>query len=268
MQSAKKFYFRLLKIVLIFYILLCAAVYFFQEKIIFHPGILDKNYQFTFEQPFEELSIKTKAGYSLNGVLIKSDSSKGVIFFLHGNTGALNRWASVAKAYTDLHYDIFILDYPGFGKSESSINSETQMFTDVQSAYEEIKKRYNENQIVVIGFSIGTGPATKIASENNPRLLVLQAPYYSLTDLMKKEFKILPTFLLKYKFETGKYLTRCAMPVIIFHGDADEVIYYGSSLKLQQEFKKGDTLITLSGQKHNGITYNPAYIAAVSEYLK
>lgn len=264
----KKTLFRLIKIVVISYILLCVAVYFFQEKIIFHPDKLDKDYQFTFEQPFEELSIRTSAGYSLHGVLFKSDSSKGVIFFLHGNTGAIDRWGSVAKAYTDLNYDVFVLDYSGYGKSEGKITNENQMFADVQSAYQTIKGRYEENKIVVVGFSIGTGPATKIASENNPRLLILQAPYFSLIDLMKKNFKILPAFLLKYKFETNKYLKKCTMPVIVFHGDADEVIYYGSSVKLRAEFKNADTLITLKGQRHNGITYNPAYLAAISESLK
>jgi len=51
------------------------------------------------------------------------------------------------------------------------------------------------------------------------------------------------------------------LAVVIFHGDRDEVIYYGSSLKLKKELKSGDTLITLKGQGHNGITDNPEYIA-------
>ena len=58
------------------------------------------------------------------------------------------------------------------------------------------------------------------------------------------------------------------MPVVIFHGDQDEVIYYGSSLKLQKEFKKQDTLITLVGQSHNGITENTEYITAIQMVLK
>lgn len=57
------------------------------------------------------------------------------------------------------------------------------------------------------------------------------------------------------------------MPVTIFHGDADEVIYYGSSLKLQKLFKTGDTLITLHNQAHNGITGNQEYKAALLKLL-
>lgn len=57
------------------------------------------------------------------------------------------------------------------------------------------------------------------------------------------------------------------MPIVIFHGDEDEIIYYGSSLKLQTAFKKQDTLITLAGQAHNGITENPEYKIAIKKLL-
>jgi pimeloyl-ACP methyl ester carboxylesterase len=58
------------------------------------------------------------------------------------------------------------------------------------------------------------------------------------------------------------------MPVIIFHGNQDNVIYYGSSLKLEKEMKAGDTLITLEGQGHNGITDNPEYVDVIKTILK
>ena len=58
------------------------------------------------------------------------------------------------------------------------------------------------------------------------------------------------------------------MAVVIFHGDRDEVIYYGSSLKLKNEMKTGDTLITLYRQGHNGIPDNPDNIKAIQTLLK
>ncbi|MBL7699666.1 MAG: alpha/beta fold hydrolase [Chitinophagaceae bacterium] len=268
MPNRKKVIFRILKILVFGYVLICAAAYFFQEIVIFHPDKLDKNYKFSFDQPFEELNINTGEGYEVNGLLFKADSSKGVIFYLHGNTGSIVRWGSVAKRYTDLNYDVFIADYPGFGKSGGSIDSEEKLFRDMQAAYNEIEKRYDENKIVVLGYSIGTGLASKLASDNHPRLLILQAPYYSLTDMMRENYPLIPTFLLRYKFETSRYVKSCSMPVVLFHGDADEVIYYGSSVKLRNELKSTDTLITLKGQGHNGITDNPQYVAAIADVLK
>lgn len=120
----------------------------------------------------------------------------------------------------------------------------------------------------MLGYSIGTGPASWVASQNNPKLLILQAPYYSLTDMMQHTYPIIPTFILKYKFETCNYLKACKAPVVIFHGNQDEAIYYGSSLKLKPLLKKQDTLITLEGQTHNGITDNLDYKVALQKILE
>jgi pimeloyl-ACP methyl ester carboxylesterase len=267
MLSTKKVIFRMLELLLFVYVLICLALYFFQEKLIFFPDKLDRNYKFSFSQPFEEVNIKTEDDNFLNGLLFKSEGAKGLIFYLHGNAGSLNNWGDVAKRYTDLNYDVFILDYPGYGKSEGTIKSQAQLFNDIQTAYTEMKKRFTEDDIVVLGYSIGTGPAAKVASTNHPRLLILQAPYYNLTDMMRHTYPIVPTFLLKYKFQTNEYLKDCKMPVVIFHGNKDDVIYYGSSLKLKEEMKTGDTLIALTGQGHNGITDNPEYITAIKTIL-
>lgn len=249
------------------YGIICILLFFFQEKLIFFPEKLRKDHKFTFDHNFEEFHFTAKDNTVLNGVLFTVESPKGLVFYLHGNSGSAQSWGEVAKAYTRLEYDVFILDYRGFGKSEGSLNNDQQIYGDVQLAYDEMRSRYPEEKIIVLGYSIGTGPAAKIAADNNPKLLILQAPYYSLTDMMKKLYPILPTFILKYKFETNKYISDCEMPIVIFHGDQDEVIYYHSSLKLKEILKETDTLITLVGQQHNGITDNPHYNAELQRLL-
>lgn len=263
----KKILFRILKILIALYIIICGLLFFFQEKLIFFPQKLSNTHQFTFDQQFEELNLKMSDGVLLNGILFKADSSKGLVFYLHGNAGSLDTWGNVAKTYTDLDYDVFMLDYRGFGKSEGSINGQEQLFDDIQTTYNEMKKRYEENKIIVLGYSIGTGLAAKVASTNSPNLLILQAPYYTLSDLMRHNYPIIPTFILNYSFTTNEYIKDCKMPVVIFHGDQDDVIYYGSSLKLQEQFRKHDTLITLKDQGHNGITDNEQYIEAINKVL-
>ena len=255
----KMFLINSLTTVLALYILVCILLYLFQEKLIFFPDKLGKDYLFQFDQTFEEKNIKTIDGKILHGLLFKADSSNGVILYLHGNGGSLSSWGDVAHAYTDLNYDVFILDYRGYGKSEGVIKGEKQLYSDIQTVYDELKRDYSEDKIIVLGYSIGSGPASKVASDNNPKLLILQAPYYNLTDLMRRTYSIIPTFILKYKFETNEHLKGCKMPVVIFHGELDEVIYYGSSLKLKDEFKSTDTLITLRGQGHNGMTDSEEY---------
>lgn len=263
----KKFVIITIIIIVSLYIFACGLLYLFQENLIFFPQKLEETHRFEFDKEFNEKNIQVEDGTVLNGLLFKSDSSKGLIFYLHGNAGSLNSWGEVAKTYTDLNYDVFMLDYRGYGKSEGVINGQNQLYEDIQTAYEELIEQYSENETIVLGYSIGTGLATKIASTNNPKRLILQAPFYSLTDMMTHTFPIIPTFILKYKFETHKYLKDCRMPVTIFHGRQDEVIYYGSSLKLKDEFKSTDKLITLVGQRHNGMTDNEDYINELKKIL-
>ena len=234
------------------------ALYFFQEKLIFYPDKLERSYQYSFDESYEEMMIKTSDDKLINALLFKAKSTKGLIFYLHGNAGSLESWGTVAKIYTDLNYDVFILDYRGFGKSEGSINSEKQLYEDNQIAYNLMKESYNEENIIVLGYSIGTGMAAKLASENNPKLLIMQAPFYSFKEMMSNQFYF-PTFILKYKFRTNEYLEQCECPIVIFHGDRDEIVNYKWSLKLKEEFKDKIQLITLHGEVHNGITDNIDY---------
>ncbi|WP_373496932.1 alpha/beta hydrolase [Aquiflexum sp.] len=239
------------------YIIVCVAFYYFQEKLIFFPETLEKNHQFDFGQKFEERNFETADGKLLNGLLFKADSTKGLIFYLHGNAGSINGWGYVAEAYTELDYDVFILDYRGYGKSEGKITSQKQLFDDNQMVYDNLKKEYNEQDIIILGYSIGTGMASYLASENTPKRLILQAPYYSLTDLAGQLFPFLPTFILRYKFANNEYLENCT--VTIFHGNQDEVIPYESSLRLKEEFKSKIHLIILDGVGHNGMTESKEY---------
>lgn len=257
----------LLSIIVGLYILIVGALYFNQEKIIFFPKKLTKSYTFKFDQKFEEFNVKGNDGKILNGLLFKADSSKGLIFYLHGNAGNLSSWGEVAETYTKLNYDVFMLDYRSFGKSEGVINSQNQLFQDHQIVYSELKKKYSESEMIVLGYSIGTGFAAKLAATNHPNLLILQAPYYNMMEMMKQRFLFIPTFILKYKLATNEYLKRCKMPVVIFHGNKDEVINYESSLKLKDEFKKQDTLFILAGQRHNGMSDNPDYKVILRKIL-
>ena len=251
----------------ILYAIICVLAYALQERLIFFPDRLDNQYQFTFPEPFQEIFIDTDDGNSLHGLLFTTAQSKGVILYLHGNAGALDGWGDVASTYLKLQYDVLLLDYRGFGKSGGEIENESQLAQDVQRAYDYLLRKYQEHDIVVLGYSLGSGLAAKLASVNRPRLLIMQAPYYSLTDMMRHSFPFLPTFLLKYKLRTNEALRECQMPIVLFHGDQDEVIPYSQSLKLRELLKPGDTLITLDGVGHNGMTYNPAYIRAIQLLL-
>jgi uncharacterized protein len=249
------------------YIFVCILLYFFQEHFLFFPEKTDRNKPFQFGETFTEINFTMKDGKVLNGVLFKSKRTKGLIFYLHGNGGSISSWSDVSEVYTSLGYDLFLLDYRGYGKSEGEITSEAQLHEDMQAVFKKVSSAYDDKKVIVLGYSLGSCLAAKLAVNNQVDRLILQAPYYSMTDMMNEHYKILPPFILRYKLDTYKYVQQCRRPIVIFHGDKDELISYESSLKLKKYLKDTDTLIRLKGLGHNRITFDEQYTNALEKVL-
>jgi len=241
--------------------------YFNQEKILFYPQKLTTDHTFNYNETFDEIFITTKDKIKLHGLLFKADSSRGLVFYLHGNAGSLNTWGRVAKPFLVNNYDCFVLDYRGYGKSEGEITSESQLLEDVSLVYQELIKNYKEDEVIIVGYSIGTALAAYLASINNPAKLILKAPYNNMTYMLELYYGWLPTSWLRYKLTTDEYLLAADLPVIIFHGDEDRLIPYECSLRLQETFDDDDILITLHRQDHNGISSNTDYIKSINKLL-
>jgi len=248
-------------------IVLFSILYLFQEKLIFIPEKLEKTHQFNFDRPFEEVFIKVDENVNLNALHFKTKHPKGVVFYLHGNAGSLSGWGDVANLYLDNQYDVFIIDYRGYGKSDATITNENQIHNDVQLAYNYVLNLYDENNIVVLGYSLGSGLAAKLAANNHPKQLILQAAYFSFTDLINIIYPIVPSFLLKYKLETNTYIPQCSMPITFIHGKNDDLIPSHSSERLMGLAKPSDQLFLLENQGHNGITDNEDYKKIITDLL-
>lgn len=250
------------------YLFYLSYVYFNQGELIFIASKLPNNHKFEFNQDFEELNIPSFDNKKLNGLLFKTLNPKGLVFYLHGNAGSLDTWGSVAKNYTDLGYDIFILDYRGFGKSEGEIENQDQVFQDLTFAYSKLITKYDRNKVIIIGYSIGTGLATYLASIENPKKLILQAPYYNFIEFSSGRVPFVPDFLRKFKFETDKYIVKVKSSIYIFHGNKDQVIPYDNSIRLQKLLKPTDKVFILDGQDHLGINENSDFQDELKTILK
>lgn len=237
---------------LFLYFVFCVALYFGQEKILFFPDKLPKNYK-----PWkgEEVWIPTKDNIRLNASLVKQAEPKGAILYLHGNRGSLKRCLAQTRQFDNMGYDILVLDYRSYGKSEGRLQGEKQMYADVQSAYDYLSARYDN--IMLIGYSMGSGMASYLAANNPTKALVLIAPYISIVNMKNRYIPFVPNFLLKYHFRSEVNLTKVSCPTILIHGQEDEVIPYESSTTLKQLFPSAE-LIGLPGINHRRVIFHEA----------
>ncbi len=265
----KQFKFLLLSFLGIFgflYLIYVSYFYFNQTEMVFVQYKLDENYKFNFENDFEEVKIKSFDGKYQHGILFKANAPKGLIFYLHGNAGAVDRWGKIAKIYTDLGYDIFILDYRSFGKSQGKIENEEQVLKDVQIVFDTVSKKYKKK--IIIGYSIGTGAASYLASIRKNDLLILKAPFDNFLKFTEGRVPYFPNPLKKFRFETDKNLSKIKTPIYLFHGDKDQLISLENSKRLKKILKSKDSLFILEGQNHIGINDNLEYQEKLKSILK
>ena len=135
----------------------CGVLYIAQDEILFRPEPISEHTTFRFG---EEINIPVGESIDLHALYHKEGGSKGIILYLHGNRGNARWCQRQAEMFTGFGFDVLLLDYRGYGKSEGEISSGTQLYSDVQSVYDFLKESYDEDQIVIAGYSIGTGMAS------------------------------------------------------------------------------------------------------------
>jgi fermentation-respiration switch protein FrsA (DUF1100 family) len=243
-----------------------ASLYFLQEKLLFLPTELPQEFQYEFTYPFEEVFLTPEADVSINAIHFKTENPKGVILYFHGNAGDLSRWGTISEFFVAKNYDVFIMDYRTYGKSRGKL-SELAFYNDAQYCYDYVLNRYDESEITLYGRSLGTGISTFLASNNNPKQLVLETPYYSILDVAKHRFPIFPvTALLKYKFPSNEFIVNVKCPITMFHGTDDGIVPYVSAEKLKTVApKENTTFITIDGGSHNNLIDFKEYRLGIDE---
>ena len=254
--------------IIIGYLVIAAVVYLVQERFIFKPEKLPQDFEYKYDAPFEELFFDIAPGIRINGLHFYCKEPKGVILYLHGNSRSIKGWAKYAKDFYRYQYDVVLVDYRGFGKSTGK-RSEKEMLADIQFVYDTIRKNHAENDILVYGRSLGSGFATKIAADNTPRYLILDAPYFSFLKVMERFTPFLPhRILLRYHLRTDRWIKKVNCHTYIIHGTKDRLIPIRQSEQLQKINPHKITLIRIHGGRHNNLPSFNEYHNFVRDILK
>jgi len=255
-------------IVFAVYIVVSILLYYLQDYLLFKPEKLDKDFQYFYEnQEVEEYNIETRDGALINGLHFKVKQPKGVVLYLKGNSKSMRGWGKFAVDFTRHDYDVFMIDYRGFGKSTGR-RTQKAIKNDLQLIYNKMKEKVDEKYIILYGRSLGSGFATKLASTNQPRMLILDAPYYSLSKVTARYAPFMPmSIILKYPIPTYKWLKYVECPIHIIHGTNDKLIPFKSSVKLSKVKPKLTRLHSVIGGGHKNLNTFESYHKMLSEII-
>ena len=256
-------------IVFVAYAVISILLYYLQDYFLFKPEKLPKDFDFYYEnQTVSEYNIETRDGAIINGLHFSVEKPLGVVLYLKGNSKSIKGWGKFAVDFTRNNYDVIMVDYRGFGKSTGK-RSQKAIKHDLQFIYNKIREKVSEKYIIIYGRSMGSGFATKLASMNSPKMLILDAPYYSLTKVTGRYMPFMPlSIILKYPMPTYKWLKYVKCPIHIIHGTKDKLIPFSSSVKLSQVNPKLTRLHPIIDGGHKNLNNFESYHKILTEIIK
>lgn len=256
-------------IILIVILVIGLLIYFFQHKFFFQPEKLPPDFKFAYEHlKAEEKTVETEPGAQINYLHFQVNEPKGVVIYLKGNTKSIKGWGKFAIDFTRLGYEVIMMDYRGFGKSTGKRTAEA-MKRDSQFIYDIVKKEFSEEKIVVYGRSLGSGFAARLASKNNPRLLILTSPIYSLLRTIHRYLPFMPAKpFLRYNIPTFQYLKNVRCPIKIIHGSDDRLVPIKTAVDLSEINPKLTRLYVILGAGHINVHHFEEYHRVMEEIFE
>ncbi|MFS2095943.1 alpha/beta hydrolase [Pseudomonas sp. Pseusp11] len=239
------------------YLLLCIALFVFQRALIYYPQPR------TIDTP-ESLLALSVADAQVLVTVRPHDGPKALIYFGGNAEDVSCSLPGFSQAFAD--HAIYLLHYRGYGGSTGS-PSEEAIQRDAMTLFDYV---YNSHpDIAVIGRSLGSGVAVRLASQRPASRLILITPYNSLEDLAARQFPWFPVkWLLQDKFESWKYAAHITVPTLLVAAEHDEVIPRASTDRLYTHFAKGvATLQVIPDTGHNSISESPNYLQMLGTAL-
>ncbi|WP_339450094.1 alpha/beta hydrolase [Pseudomonas sp. EA_5y_Pfl2_R50] len=239
------------------YLLLCAALFFFQRSLIYFPqpaAVASADSGLKLSMPDAEVWVTTR----------ERVGPRALIYFGGNAEDVTRNLPEFAEAFPD--YALYLLNYRGFGGSGGS-PSEEAIAEDALALFDQVS--VSHPQIAVVGRSLGSGVAIRLASQRPVQNLILVTPYNSLEEIAAKQYPWVPVqWLLKDRFESGKYAAHVRVPTLLLAASDDEVIARDSTQRLLENFPKGvATLRIVPASGHNSISDRPQYWQWMGEVL-
>ena len=229
-------YFILITLIFVLiYFFVIIFTYIFQRSLLYHPS--ENNYSSDkIVVEIEKVKIKTRDDIELISWYHKKNSKdyKTIIFF-HGNAGSLKNRIHKINHFKDMDVNFLLVAWRGFSGNKG-YPTESGLYEDARSAVEWLQyKGVKEENIIIYGESLGTGVAVEIAQNRSFAGIILESPFTSMIDAGKDKYPFLPVkLLLKDKYESNKKIKNVTSPILIMHGEIDNIVPFHMGKKIYE----------------------------------
>lgn len=245
---------RRLALVAVPAVLLMSFTGFLENFLLYHPvreiGVTPADHGV----PFRDVRFEAGDGVRLHGWYVEPPAPAGpVLLWAHGNAGNLSHRArNIAMIHRELGAGVFLFDYRGFGRSKGE-PGESGLYEDARGAYAWLRARVPPERIFLFGRSLGAAVVVRIAAEGAAaRGLILESPFESLAAMGKQLFPFLPVnWFVSQEFDNVRELPRVKLPVLILHGDADNIVPFAQGRQLFERANPPRRFYRIPGAGHN-----------------
>ncbi len=253
----------------IFYLFLCFFIYSIQEKMIFFPT--NKIIEIENKKNLYNVVLTTDDNIKLDAVFLDMQS-KDVVLFFHWNWLNLYHNQRYLDLFRKLWISALIFDYRSYGKSKWEIKNEIDLFRDADAAYTylKIKRFYKDENIIFWWHSIWNSFSLNLAQNKKLKAVIVESAFYSLEEIAKKQYFYLPvSYILKYKFKNYEKIQAINSPIMIIHGENDEILPLKEAQKLYEVANFPKTFFKTEAYHNNWITdFFYYYYLEIKEFLK
>lgn len=247
------------------------------QAMLFSPHFDQESYEtLQARDNVEEISFSTDNGEISGWRYHKEEDASvpTVVYFCGNGENASTKMCRITEMSAEEnpfeHCNFIFFDYPGYGKSSGS-PSEASLKQYGLDVYDWTKEQYPDSEVIVMGYSLGTGVANYVASKRQTDGLILLAPYADGYDLYNSQIGIFHgpmRLLVTYRMEAVRFAESVQGIPLILASKQDEMVPIESSMRFFDAYPDGCKFITLDGVTHNNFLENQEVIEQIRNYIK
>ncbi len=257
--------------VLLGYAAVVVVLYLTQASIVYQPRREIGRTPSNIGLPFESFTVTAPDGIPIAGWYVPHPAPRATVLFCHGNNGNIAEELDTISVLHGLGLAVTVFDYRGYGESGGT-PTEEGTYRDAEAVREWLasEKGAPLGEVILHGRSLGGAVAAKLAADEPPKLLILEAPFTSIADMGHLHYPWLPVRALKrFHYDTLACVARVTCPVLVIHSPEDTVVPIRLGRRVYDAAREPKAFLEITGRHRDGfLTSGEVYRAGVDGFLR